>query len=128
MPPHKSPTRGSERDIGNEITLSELCDVSADVTRVLDNLFGSGSYTAMIRGNMTEPNGIDIRIDVGGVTVVVITAGYAPPASEETGIRYPCPQRVLNEILETHADSSWGPVVDCLIHLRRAAKIMEEKE
>ena len=24
-----------------------------------------------------------------------ITAGYAPPASEETGIRYPCPQRVL---------------------------------
>ena len=72
MPPRKSPTRGSERDIGNEITLSELCDVSADVTRVLDNLFGSGSYTAMIRGNMTEPNGIDIRVDVGGVTVVVM--------------------------------------------------------
>lgn len=43
-----------------------------DVTRVLDNLFGSGSYTALIRGNMTEPNGIDIRIDVGGVTVVVM--------------------------------------------------------
>jgi len=77
MPPHKSPTRGSERDIGNEITLSELCDVSADVTRVLDNLFGSGSYTAMIRGNMTEPNGIDIRIDVGGVTVVVILENTA---------------------------------------------------
>lgn len=59
--------------IDNEITLSEMCDVSADVTRVLDDLFGSGSYTAMIRGNMTEPDGIDIRINVGGeVTVVVM--------------------------------------------------------
>jgi len=27
-----------------------------------------------------------------------ITAGYAPPASEETGIRYPCPRRVLNRL------------------------------
>jgi hypothetical protein len=26
-----------------------------------------------------------------------ITAGYAPPASEETGIRYPCPRRVLRK-------------------------------
>jgi len=60
-----------KRIIDNEITLSEMCDVSADVTRVLDDLFGSGSYAAMIRGNMTEPDGIDIRIDVGGVTVVV---------------------------------------------------------
>ena len=60
-----------KRIIDNEITLSEMCDVSADVTRVLDDLFGSGSYAAMIRGNMTEPDGIDIRIDVGGVTVVL---------------------------------------------------------
>lgn len=58
--------------IDNEITLSEMCDVSADVTRVLDDLFGSGSYAAMIRGNMTEPDGIDIRIVCGEVTVVVM--------------------------------------------------------
>jgi hypothetical protein len=62
-----------KRIIGKDITLSEMCDISADVTRVLDDLFGSGSYTAMIRGNMTEPDGIDIRINVGGeVTVVVM--------------------------------------------------------
>ena len=61
-----------KRIIDKEITLSEMCDVSADVTRVLDDLFGSGSYTAMIRGNMTEPDGIDIRIVCGEVTVVVM--------------------------------------------------------
>ena len=61
-----------KRIIDNEITLSEMCDVSADVTRVLDDLFGSGSYTAMIRANMTEPNGIDIRIVCREATVVVM--------------------------------------------------------
>jgi hypothetical protein len=73
-----------KRIIDNEITLSEMCDVSADVTRVLDDLFGSGSYAAMIRGNMTEPDGIDIRIDVGGVTVVV-----SYPSPKERGFQQP---------------------------------------
>ena len=64
--------------IDNEITLSEMCDVSADVTRVLDDLFGNGSYTAMIRGNMTEPDGIDILINVcGEATVVVMVRDFS---------------------------------------------------
>ena len=66
-----------KRIIDKEITLSEMCDVSADVTRVLDDLFGSGSYAAMIRGNMTEPDGIDIRIVCGEVTVVVMVRDFS---------------------------------------------------
>jgi len=61
-----------KRIIGKDITLSEMCEVSVDVTRVLDDLFGSGSYTALIRANMTEPNGIDIRIVCREATVVVM--------------------------------------------------------
>ena len=75
-----------KRIIDNEITLSEMCDVSADVTRVLDDLFGSGSYTAMIRGNMTEPDGIDIRTNVGGeVTVVVMVRKKTGEQEEKDG-------------------------------------------
>lgn len=73
-----------KRIIDKEITLSEMCDVSADVTRVLDDLFGSGSYTAMIRGNMTEPDGIDIRIVCGEATVVVMVR-------KKTGEQEDCP-------------------------------------
>lgn len=75
-----------KRIIDKEITLSEMCDVSADVTRVLDDLFGSGSYAAMIRGNMTEPDGIDIRINVGGeVTVVVMVRKKTGEQEEKDG-------------------------------------------
>ena len=42
-----------------------------------------------------------------------ITAGYAPPASEETGIRYPCPPTSLEAVSgrsEANVPARRGPL------------------